>query len=127
MNNVDYFNEQLRKEFDELSVHHKKVYERNKRSLEKLGDQNYLRKFEDEFQESLTFLDNIFRSELMTLPSKLEDQTFKNEREYRAFCIDIIHKLAIPSLCYGVEMAEANLRATANQYIRQIKEKEGSN
>lgn len=127
MNNVDYFNQQLEVELKEMLVRHRKVYERNRLRLEKLGDQVYLRKFEVDFETSVTFINHdLYRDALKTLPSKLEDQTFRNQREYCAFCIDVIHKQSIPSFCYGVELEEANLRATANQYIRTIKEKEGN-
>ncbi|EGP5709222.1 hypothetical protein DQ181_08730 [Enterococcus faecium] len=126
MNNVDYFNQQLEVKVKEMLVHHRKVYGRNRLRLEKLGNQEYLRKFDDDFEASVTFINHdLYRDALKTLPSKLEDQTFRNQREYCAFCIDVIHKMAIPFFCYGVEMEEANLRASADQYIRTIKEKEG--
>ena len=126
MDNVDYFNQQLEVELKEMLLHHRKVYERNRLRLEKLGDQEYLRKFEVDFEESVTFIkEKHYKSALKILPDKLEDQSFRNQREYCAFCIAVIHKQSIPFFCYGVEMEEDNLRATANQYIRIIKEKEG--
>ncbi len=126
MDNVDYFNQQLEVELKEMLIHHRKVYERNRLRLEKLGDQEYLRKFEVDFEESVTFIkEKHYKSALKILPDKLEDQSFRNQREYCAFCIAVIHKQSIPFFCYGVEMEEDNLRATANQYIRIIKEKEG--
>lgn len=126
MNNIDYFNQQLEVELKEMLIHHRKVYERNRLRLEELGVQEYLRKFEVDFEESVTFIkEKNYKAALKILPEKLEDQTFRNQREYCAFCINVIHKQSIPSFCYGVEMEEANLRATANQYIRIIKEKEG--
>lgn len=126
MNNVDYFNQQLEIELKEMLAHHRKVYERNRLRLEKLGDQEYLRKFEVDFEESVTFIKEVnYKAALKILPDELEDQTFRNQREYCAFCIDVIRKQSIPNFCYQVELEEASLRASANQYIRTIKEKEG--
>lgn len=126
MNNVDYFNQQLEVKLKEMLVHHQKVYERNRLRLEELGDQEYLRKFEVDFEESVTFIkEKNYKAALKILPDALEDQTFRNQREYCAFCIDVIHKQSIPCFCYQVELEEASLRASANQYIRTIKEKEG--
>lgn len=125
MNYIDYFNQQVESYFKELMLHHRKVYERNRTFLEKQGDQDYLRKFEDDFEESRNCSKAILRSSLQILPSKLEDQKFSNQRECQKFCNDVIHKEVKPYLAYGIELEEANLRATANQYIRIIKEKEG--
>lgn len=126
MNNVDYFNQQLETELKEMLAHHRKVYERNRLRLEKFGDQEYLRKFEVDFEESVTFIKEVnYKAALKILPDELEDQTFRNQREYCAFCIDVIRKQSIPNFCYQVELEEASLRASANQYIRTIKEKEG--
>lgn len=126
MNNVDYFNQQLETELKEMLIHHRKVYERNRLRLEKFSDQEYLRKFEVDFEESVTFIKEVnYKAALKILPDELEDQTFRNQREYCAFCIDVIRKQSIPNFCYQVELEEASLRASANQYIRTIKEKEG--
>ncbi|EOS7770512.1 hypothetical protein [Enterococcus faecium] len=125
MDNIDYFNQELQEYFNELLLGNKKIYEINQLSLEKMNDPQYARKYEDDFQTSNSWLRDRLRLYLTILPKRLEDQSFRNQREYCAFCSNVIHKELMPKLAHEVEEEGKNLYRLAVRYRNEIREKEG--
>lgn len=125
MNNIDYFNQELEEVFKESMVNHKDIYELNRLSLEKMNDSEYLRKFEDDFQISTNYLSGRLKMYLTFLEKRLEDKSFKNQREFCSFCSNVIHREVSPKLTYEVELEGKNLYVIAVNYRNEIREKEG--